>query len=379
MLSVKFPKSDPKNCHNKECVGILTDDEVALDMLKSIRKLPTERYQSVSVILEDCRPLPIDRYHPTYQLGTFAITKHLQPLCSNTGRRPSESRGYPQGPHIRVPPVPHDDDQANPEDQPVGQPHKGVIYPQSYANKPPYSCPGYEEQGIKQPTGVIKLPKVPAGRRKGIVNGIEMMVPAWVSPLYKPYGIGGPYGPNGPFYSVPSELIPKTPDWKTKLWPVFQKSTKPVAPGTPVGLTAGENKPVAPGLMSRWKSFFNLFSRKKTGPDSEPQTTPATEEGADGEELDESGQPTEISTAEQDPSTDQPMTETQRQSTEETQRQSTEETQWQSTEAPEMAPPQEGPVNSVNGAMDQAMAQSMDDPMYSGSQRAVSFDDNFTF
>ena len=68
-----------------------------------------------------------------------------------------------------------------------------------FASQPPYVCPGHEVCGVKQPVGVLQTRSVPSRPLKARAWELDTDIPAWISPLYKTYGIGGPYGRNGPF------------------------------------------------------------------------------------------------------------------------------------------------------------------------------------
>ena len=52
----------------------------------------------------------------------------------------------------------------------------------------------------KQPVGIVRISApVPARPSPGVAGKEEKMLPTWVSPLYRTYGVGGPCGPHGVF------------------------------------------------------------------------------------------------------------------------------------------------------------------------------------
>lgn len=80
----------------------------------------------------------------------------------------------------------------------------GLLQPLLFATEPPYTSPGYNCFGLKQPVGVVKTSPCPSKLKTAVVgNNKTIEVPTWISPMYKTYGIGGPYGPHGPFKNDP--------------------------------------------------------------------------------------------------------------------------------------------------------------------------------
>uniref|UniRef100_A0A2C9KKA4 Uncharacterized protein n=1 Tax=Biomphalaria glabrata TaxID=6526 RepID=A0A2C9KKA4_BIOGL len=216
MLSLRLPHFHTKRrCEDARdnVVAIMTDDECAMERLRALNSLPVDKYTSVSVILDECRQIKMDKNDPVLKLGSFTKKLQLQPLCSNIPPLATKSVKSAQSLNTRMPPLSYEEETLRqcivPRQQQPSRPHNGTVYPVEFASMPPYTSPGYSVPGVKQSIGVVRHPKVPAAPSMGVVGEERMKVPTWVSPLYKPYGVGGPYGPNGPFYRIPSQTCHK--------------------------------------------------------------------------------------------------------------------------------------------------------------------------
>ncbi|KAI8792546.1 hypothetical protein BgiBS90_005535 [Biomphalaria glabrata] len=216
MLSLRLPHFHTKRrCEDARdnVVAVMTDDECAMERLRALNSLPVDKYTSVSVILDECRQIKMDKNDPVLKLGSFTKKLQLQPLCSNIPPLATKSVKSAQSLNTRMPPLSYEEETLRqcivPRQQQPSRPHNGTVYPVEFASMPPYTSPGYSVPGVKQSIGVVRHPKVPAAPSMGVVGEERMKVPTWVSPLYKPYGVGGPYGPNGPFYRIPSQTCHK--------------------------------------------------------------------------------------------------------------------------------------------------------------------------
>ncbi|XP_012940733.1 uncharacterized protein LOC101860867 [Aplysia californica] len=155
-----------------------------------------------------------------------------QAMKNSLGMEPKGDTGdtYQQ----RQPPVTFDDvmSQAQPPEMApplIPEPTKltmneGVVWPSTFATAPPYTSPGYDSHGVQQPVGVVRVLNaslIPASPSEGVVGHLKVPMPTWVSPLYRSYGVGGPYGPHGPFY-------PKTEEYWKCVETVPKQTTKSV-------------------------------------------------------------------------------------------------------------------------------------------------------
>lgn len=90
-------------------MGIITDDGEALETLRKTNKLPQNRYQSLSVLVDDTRRPPISQNEALFQFGSYEVKTRLHPPVSNLGTYPTTKTSVIQGPPLRIPPVPFDE------------------------------------------------------------------------------------------------------------------------------------------------------------------------------------------------------------------------------------------------------------------------------
>ncbi|KAH9513226.1 hypothetical protein Btru_034414 [Bulinus truncatus] len=275
----------PKFHYKRDCstgqdhvVAVLTDDPCAMEKLRALNRLPVDQYKSVSVILEECNQTRIDYNNPVVKLGSYAKKLQLHPLCSNVEPVAPKPTKPTHGPEQRIPPLSYEELTVlhgpihGPVERHMVRPHNGTVYPVEYANRPPYTSPGYSAPGIKQSIGVLRIPKVPAGLSMGWVGDEEMKAPTWISPLYKPYGLGGSYGPNGPFYHIPSDTChrPVEPSfWKQPC--VYMRNA--IRQKRKCNLRPKELFPKLPAMPK----FTYIFKKKKAAKEEKVEQKPADE------------------------------------------------------------------------------------------------------
>ncbi|BFZ01033.1 hypothetical protein BsWGS_04072 [Bradybaena similaris] len=230
--------------------GLATDDALVVRRLQERKELPFNRYTSLSVIL---KAADIDEEAPVQdrlmavrktdinpmQMTTLQPLHHSIPYYISAAKRKKRLAVHEDSANLadqipaRLAPETLGDAlqehclsggsshlSSAPEFHFPGQKwsarHVGIEWPVKYANMPPFSSPGYNCKGVKQPVGVAPIVPVPWKPDYGIVGKQKMKVPTWVSPLYRPYGIGGHLGLEDPFAeAVETELanmaVPQKP------------------------------------------------------------------------------------------------------------------------------------------------------------------------
>lgn len=195
-------KSDGDTMTNINVLGVSTNDAVVGKRLIGHRPLPYGSFRTVSLLLESPnvsnKAEDVSVYLTAHDMPPLAT--RLQPFVpydTPTSHLKSPSAGEEE---VRLPPVqfrPQPDTVKGPLPKPFH--HPGVAWPLAFATQPPYTCPGHEVPGVKQPVGVLQTGVVPARPLKARAWELDTEIPAWISPLYKTYGIAGPYGRHGPF------------------------------------------------------------------------------------------------------------------------------------------------------------------------------------
>lgn len=311
MISMEDPglssESDVSSGKNMESIQpgriaeIITDDDLVIRRLMSCRELPPSRYTSLSVMLNapkckgtlpleeqvmvvrktDVDPMSLITLQPVAQCAPYydCLLRAKKKKAALSKAKKKRRR--------RKSPVQHDlQSGAGPSwrpsetipvfvhpSRPLPFPHSGVMWPLAFASAPPYSTPGYESLGTKQPVGVVPVQKIPWRPSAGIVGGETVDVPTWVSPLYRSYGIGGPFGPYGPFIDPEETAMRKEKAKRRKKPDEKQKAAEK-------GAASGATKPGAGSGFLKW--LKNIFGKKSAKPKPDKKTDTAADKKAEG-------------------------------------------------------------------------------------------------
>ncbi|RUS82894.1 hypothetical protein EGW08_009359, partial [Elysia chlorotica] len=203
------PHHDDDHSADVNILGVSTNDGITGRRLIAHQPLPYGSFKTISMLLESPKLAS-----QTKDLSVF-VTAHdmpplatrLQPYVPFDTAQPTLTKveprvktvGEEEEPTARLPPVqfrPQVGEVKGPSPKPFH--HQGIAWPLAFASQPPYACPGHEAVGVQQPVGVLQTGLVPNRPLKARAWELDTEIPAWISPLYKPYGIGGPSGRHGP-------------------------------------------------------------------------------------------------------------------------------------------------------------------------------------